>query len=323
MSSFVVRRYSGKRVAKGDSVFVYGMGFGSTTKAWLKNGSDYTEENVVDYDDRSLKILCGNVVGAFVLCVGTSSDDRIEVGPVSVVSDTKSFLLHGKIEHTDIEVRNAMLGLLPRGSAWCKSVREGEESNFAKLFLGLAAVVVRFYENVMLFLREASPTHTESFTEWESELRLPEDGVSYYVAPDATDEQKYAMEVKRRNEIVRKACKVGGCTKSFFKSVALLFGISGEIIEYWETPSAFSQVTDPEDLKRYYWMFKSNYGIEGVTVLRCGNNSGEYEGRPFVCGNARCGMRLRWWVNPDFCSMIDNLKPSHTKCLYAFAEQGD
>lgn len=305
MPNFLVRNYAGKKVAKGGSVFVYGAGFTHSVKAWF----DETQAVVFDCDDGYMEIMAGESAGSFTLKIGESLNDSVDVGVVYVLADVAELPVTGKIRHTVDELCVALLGLLPRGMSWYK----GSDGVFYRLMKGFAYAVLEIYNLVELFVKESSPTHTGSFSEWEDELQLPEKGVVY--SGTAAD-----IAAKRRSEIYRKSCKKGGCSISFFKSIAALFGINANIYEYWLNPSEFSQITDDEDQKRFYWMIRSNSGMSGVIDLRCGNEKGEYQGEEFVCGNARSGMRLRSWGNPDFYAMIEKLKPAHTKCLYAYSQ---
>lgn len=292
MPSCIVRNYSGRIVAKGGTVHVYGAGFTSSTKSWF--GSSLA--HVMSRDDGSIELMAPASADSYTLYVGDASDDKVAVGSVKVVNDVSALPIDTPVEHDVVSLRDSMLGLMPRGFAWYR----GTDGVFAKLFLGLAPVVKEIYRLAILFRKESSPAHTTSLDEWENELSLPEDGVVY--SGTASE-----IETQRRSEIFRKDCRRGGATKSFFRSIAALFGIDCEIYEYCKDPEQFESVGGTADEKYFYWMIRMTSGIPEVTVLRAGNTA----------GNARAGMRLRSWGNPYFVKMIESLKPAHTKCLYA------
>ena len=295
MSSFVVRNVSADKLANGGTVIVYGAGFSHALKAWF----DESPAVILDYDETELSVTAPENPGIYSLYIGTEYSDRISAGRVEVVQDVSCKRIILPPTHSPEEVRDAMLGLLPRGIAWYK----GADGVFARLMYGLAFVVAMLYERMASLVLESSPTHTEMFEEWERELSLPEPGVDI------------GNEVARRREIYRKACRNGGCTLRYFKSIAALYGIEADIYEYWKDPGEFSGLSTEVNRPGLYWMFRMRSGVPTVTIMRCGDDAD-------CSGNARAGNRIRSWGNPDFSSFIEKIKPAHTVCLYAYPRQG-
>ena len=78
--SNVVRNYSGKVIAKGGTISVYGSCFTNLTRGWRGD-----EELVVkDYEYGFVEFVGLSTVGQYVLYVGTSFENRQEVGPVVI-----------------------------------------------------------------------------------------------------------------------------------------------------------------------------------------------------------------------------------------------
>lgn len=292
----LIRNYAGKVVVQGGSVCVYGAGFSGSTKAWFGD----SEAVVYDYDDGFIQVMAPKTVGILKLYVGDSGANRKFVGKVDVTDDTKRLALDNVADHpeSDFEqnVCQSLLGLLPRGFAWYK----GSDGLFSRLMLGIAGAVVELYRLIAAYRTNVSPTHTDSVTDFESEFRLPEEGVEY----EGGDSEQ---SKKRLLEVYRKACKKGGCTIPYFKSVAALFDIDVEIYEYWKNPERFDGVQDTPERLNFYWMIKQNIPLSDVKFFDC---------------QTECNKPLRWWEKAAFEKLINASIPSHTRCLYAYGEKG-
>ena len=282
--SNVVRNYSGKVIAKGGTISVYGSCFTNLTRGWLGD-----EELVVkDYEYGFVEFVGLSTVGQYVLYVGTSFENRQEVGPV-VIRELTGLHLYRLKKPTLNEARDMMLGLLPRGFAWYK----GLDGNFAKLSRGLSRVVCEIYQLAISYQNAVSPSHTDSFEDWENELALPEKGV-------VSNTDGF-----RREEIFRKDCRKGGCTIPYFKSIALLFGKKINIYEYYLNPEKFEDVDFGGDDPNFYWMIEIEAESEDWRACTCNDTCNDY---------------LQYWWNAHIESLFDAVKPAHTKLLYAYKE---
>lgn len=280
--SNVVRNYSGKVIAKGGTISVYGSCFTNLTRGWLGD-----EELVVkDYEYGFVEFAGLSTVGQYVLYVGTSFENRQEVGPV-VIRELTGLHLYRLKKPTLNEARDMMLGLFPRGFAWYK----GLDGNFAKLSRGLSRVVCEIYQLVISYQNAVSPSHTDSFEDWENELALPEKGV-------VSNTDGF-----RREEIFRKDCRKGGCTIPYFKSIALLFGKKINIYEYFNNPEKFEDVDFGDDDPNFYWMIELEANAEDMRVCTC---------------NGACNDYLREWWNVPIEAMFDAIKQAHTKLVYNY-----
>lgn len=281
----IVRNYAGKRIPKEGTVYVYGAGFSNTTKAWLGN----TELPLKDYDYGWAEFTAVNDPGTYTLYVGSSVGNRKVVGSVVVCDLTALPIFAPKVPSRD-NVRDAMLGLLPRGFAWYK----GADGFFAKLMRGLAATVVELYLLAVAFKMAASPSHTDSFDTWENELRLPR----FSSGAGDTDSQ-------RRAEIFRINGKKGGCTVPYLKSILNLYGARYELFEYWKNSSVF-----PSWVARKYGEM-ANFCV----LVKVYQNS--YTSRGFTC-KSKCTASLGGPNDYVMESILDQVKPAHVKILYRY-----
>lgn len=280
--SNVVRNYSGKVIAKGGTISVYGSCFTNLTRGWLGD----KELVVKDYEYGFVEFAGLSTVGQYVLYVGTSVENRQEVGPI-VIRELTGLHLYRLKKPTLNEARDMMLGLFPRGFAWYK----GLDGNFAKLSRGLSRVVCEIYQLVISYQNAVSPSHTDSFEDWENELALPEKGVVSNI------------DDFRREEIFRKDCRKGGCTIPYFKSIALLFGKKINIYEYFNNPEKFEDVDFGDDDPNFYWMIEFEANSSDMHVCTCNDTCNDY---------------LREWWNAPIEAMFDAIKPAHTKLVYSY-----
>lgn len=282
--SNVVRNYSGRVIAKGGTISVYGSCFTNLTRGWLGD-----EELVVkDYEYGFVEFAGLSTVGQYVLYVGTSVENRQEVGPV-VIRELTGLHLYRLKKPTLNEARDMILGLFPRGFAWYK----GLDGNFAKLSRGLSRVVCEIYQLAISYQNAVSPSHTDSFEDWENELALPEKGV-------VSNTDGF-----RREEIFRKDCRKGGCTIPYFKSIALLFGKKINIYEYYLNPEKFENVDFGDDDPNFYWMIELEAESEDWHSCTCNDTCNDY---------------LQYWWNAPMESLFDAVKPAHTKLIYSYYE---
>ena len=292
MPNFIARNYSGRTVDAGGTVRVYGSGFSGSTKAWF--GDDETVIN--DYKNGVIEVLAGSDSGDFTLYLGESSSNKVAIGTVTVVDDVANLHLYMPALHSRDHVGEMLIGLLPRGFAWYK----GKDGFFYKLMNGFAYSVVQLYNLFRSFRLNASPSHTESLDEWESELKLPEPGV------DLSGSESEVRK-KRLAEICRKACKRGGCTIPYFKSIIALFGLDAKIYEYWKNPEKFADVDFGDDDPNFYWMVELAASEDDWRVCTCNDTCNDY---------------LQWWWNATVESMLQLVKPAHTVLLFGYTYSG-
>jgi len=292
MAGYVVRSYSGLKVPMGGSVLVHGYRFDNDAKAWFNSNSAV----ILDYDQDYLVICAPAISGTFRLRVGSSYESATVVGDVAVVDDVNGLLINRPRSRSVTAIASAMLGLTPRGFAWYK----GSDGVFYRLMRGLSYVVAALYELASSFWTNASPSHTESYSEWEQELRLPEDGV--VVIGGDSDAYK-----NRRKEICRKACRRGGNTIPYFLGILSLFGYGAKIYEYWKNPEKFDGVDFGDDDPNFYWNVEQVAREEDWFECTCEDTCDDY---------------LEFWWAAALEAFFDVIKPSHTKVLYTYVVPG-
>ena len=81
MPNFIARNYSGRTVAAGGTVRVYGSGFSGSTKAWLGN----VEAVINDYEDGVIEVSAGPDSGDYTLYLGESSSNKVAIGTITVL----------------------------------------------------------------------------------------------------------------------------------------------------------------------------------------------------------------------------------------------
>ena len=292
MPNFIARNYSGRTVVAGGTVRVYGSGFSGSTKAWLGDA----EAVINDYEDGVIEVSAVSNSGDYTLYLGESSSNKVAIGTVSVIDDVADLHLYMPVRHSKDHVSEMLVGLLPRGFAWYK----GKDGFFYKLMSGFAYAVVELYDLVRSFRLNASPSHTESLDEWESELKLPEPGVDF-------SGSEAEVRRKRLSEIYRKACRRGGCTIPYFKSIIALFGLDAEIYEYWKNPEKFSDVDFGDDDPNFYWMVELAAAEDDWHYCTCNDTCNDY---------------LQWWWNAPVESVLQLIKPAHTMLLFSYTYSG-
>ena len=289
----LVRNYTGKVVAKGGTIRINGSGFSKNSFAWLGD----QKLTVKDYSYDYVEYVALSTTGSYTLYVGVSLENRNSIGIV-IIRDLSSLHLYRPKKPSVDESMNAMLGLMPRGFAWYKGNGKSgsaNDGNFAKLLRGLSRVVVDVYHLAISFKESLSPSHTDSFDVWERELRLPEPGV---YTPNSQ---------RRREEIFRKACRKGGSTIPYFKSIAALFNTNMNVYEYWklEDRSKFEGVDFGDDDPNFYWMLEIEAESENWYAYTCNDTCNDY---------------LQYWWNAPMESLFDSVKPAHTKLIYTYYE---
>ena len=291
MPSFTVKEVSTRTVAVGGFVRVYGAGFDGSVQAWLDDGlgleNSVSSAFVYDYDRDYLDVVCP-AAGRYNLRIGHALRGSVTVALISVEQDVAALAIDSPERPTVLDLQKSILGLMPSGFAWFKNL----DGNFAKLALGCAYLVDKVYELVNNLRKAFSPSHTDDFEAWFSELDLPERGVSL------------DNDTMKRASIYRKMCRKGGPTIPYIKSIAALFGIDCDIYEYWKNPEEFSGVVDSPSALQFYWMVRMKSGVPEVTLFRS--------------GRGRAGQRLNSFGHPQFKSLVELIKPAHTKCLYAY-----
>lgn len=284
----IVRNISRSKICCGGIVVVYGAGFSYQTKAWFDAGLAV----IIDYSYDEIKLAAPSDSGTYTLYLGTSFANRLPVGQVLVVNDPKMMPINLPDEHSVCSIRDAILGLMPRGFAWYK----GSDGIFSRLMLGIAKTVSTLYSLTVSYRKNASPSHTDSLNQWEYELQLPESGTD--ISGTAQE-----IETKRRAEIFRKSCKKGGNTVPFFEGISKLFGRDVSIYEYFKNPEKFAGVDFGDDDPNFYWMIEQTASDDEWHLLDC---------------NGTCNDYLAWWWNPVLESFYETIKPAHTKIIYTY-----
>ena len=280
----IVRNYTGKCIQKGGTVRIYGAGFSSSTCAWL----DDEQLSLNDYDYGFAEFVGSYNVGTYTLYVGSGLANRSAVGRVSV-REYVDLPLHRPCKPSKSEVAAALLGLLPRGVAWYK----GSDGVFAKLMRGLAPVVMKVYDLAVAFKESSSPLHTDSFSEWERELKLPLNGL------------EQSTDAGRKSEIVRVACKKGGSTIPYLRSLLDLYGARYDLYEYFESPSVFPEwVAEKNGDRANYFIlvkvYRDSYGAHGMNC------------------KSPCNASLGTPRDSKLESILEKSKPAHIKIIYSY-----
>ena len=287
MSSFLTRSVYPSIVASGGVVTLSGAGFSHSVKVWIGN----SEQTVIDYDYDYIRFSVSVVGDNLDVYAGESSESKVLVGKISSKSSPAFLPIDYPVVHSVDSIQIALLGLLPRGFAWCKSLT----GNFGKLMRGCAYLVREIYSLAKNLRKQTSPSHTDSFGEWEKELGLPIDGLVR------------TTDVDRLKDIYRVACKYCGATIPGIKSVLEIFGSDATICEYWKNPEKFAGWTfDDGDDPYFYWMLQST--LSGVKVFTC---------------NSRCDERLRDWnvESRPLESFIKKINPAHTKVRFSYVNR--
>lgn len=202
-------------------------------------------------------------------------------------------------KRTASDFRHAMLGLMPRGFAWFFGIG----GNWYKLFTAFAAGFDSVYEMFRELIVEMSPWTTSRFSEWERELGLPKKGLAF------------DSDALRRAEIVRIARKMGGCTKDYFKSIAALFGLDVDVLEYWKAGerSAFAGYDFGEQDPNFFAMIRSNIGVTNLSYARC---SGAYDEADLAASN--CNSRLLDFGDSNYEAVLTSVSPAHVKLIFVY-----
>lgn len=264
----------------GGSVLVFGAGFDSSCDVLI----DGEPTNILDYDDSSIEFAAPANIGNYSVTIVRNNEPMGQFG-LSVVALRDSMTWNIDRRGND-EFRNALLGLLPRGFAFFA----GRGGNWWKLFSAIGAGFLAVYNLLRELVDEMSPVKTTSYADWERELGLLARG------NDRTDDA-------RLSEIFRIARKLGGCTIPYFKSVIALFGLDAEIYEYWKNPEKFSDVEFGDDNPNFYWMVELAAAEDDWHYCTCNDTCNDY---------------LQWWWNVPVESMIQLIKPAHTKLVFGY-----
>lgn len=289
--SNLVRNYAGKRVAKSGTVYVYGAGFSHLTKAWLNS----KEISLKDYDYGHAEFTVHTKIGKYSLYVGSDVADRILIGDVEICELTDLPLSGPRVPEKSADgsidtARDAMISLLPRGVAWYK----GHDGNFSRLMAGLANVVRSFYELAMSYRASVSPSHTDSFDVWESELALPRFSSGYGDS-----------DTRRREEIFRINGKKGAATIPYLKSLLNLYGAKYDLYEYWKNPLVFPS-----------WIAAKN-GEKAKFFILVKVYQDKYSDKGANC-NSNCNSSLGGPRDIVLESIIEQAKPAHVRIVYRY-----
>lgn len=193
----------------------------------------------------------------------------------------------------------ALIGLMPRGFAWFL----GKFGNWWKLFMAFAAGFTAVYDMLCNLVREMSPYTTTSLTEWERELGLPKKGLAF------------DGDGLRKSEIIRIARKMGGCSKDYIKSIAALFGLDVDVVEYWKEDerSAFDGVDFGNQDPNFYAMVISDVGVINLSYARC---SGGYSDEDEL--SCDCNSRLMDFGDSNYEAVLTSVSPAHVKLLFVY-----
>ena len=202
-------------------------------------------------------------------------------------------------ERTEEDFRHAQIGLMPRGFAWFL----GKLGNWWKLFTAFSFGFAAVYQMFCDLVREMSPFTTTSLAEWESELGLPKRGLAF------------DTDGLRKSEIIRISRKMGGCTKEYFKSIAALFGLNVEVLEYWkaEERDAFAGIDFGDQDPNFYAMMVSDVGVINLSYAMC---SGGYSDEDEL--HCDCNSRLMDFGDTNYEAVLNSVSPAHVKLLFVY-----
>ena len=202
-------------------------------------------------------------------------------------------------KRTEEDFRHAQIGLMPRGFAWFL----GKMGNWWKLFTAFSSAFSAVYQMLCNLVLEMSPYTTTSLTDWERELGLPKKGLAF-----DTDEL-------RKSEILRISRKMGGCTKDYIRSVAQLFGLDVDVLEYWKDVerSAFDGVNFGGQDPNFYVIVRSSIGVINLTYARC---SGSYSAEDEL--SCDCNSRLMDFGDSNYEAVLTSVSPAHVKMLFVY-----
>jgi uncharacterized protein YmfQ (DUF2313 family) len=202
-------------------------------------------------------------------------------------------------KRTEADFRHAQLGLMPRGFAWFLGIA----GNWWKLFTAFSIGFSAVYQMFCNLVREMSPYTTTSLTDWERELGLPKKGLAF------------DGDALRKSEIIRIARKMGGCSKDYIKSIAELFGLDVDVLEYWKEDErdAFDGVDFGNQDPNFFVIVRSDIGVINLTYARC---SGDYGAEDELACD--CNSRLMDFGDSNYEAVLTSVSPAHVKMLFVY-----
>lgn len=182
-----------------------------------------------------------------------------------------------------------LIALLPSGPAW--QVEAG--SVLRRMLEGIAEELARVDGRSRDLMNEADPRTTlETLTDWER----------VYALPDPCDGANPTIG-QRRAGLVAKVIARGGQTKAYFIDVAIARGYVITITEF-EQHTVAHPVNAPLYGEDWAFAFQVNAPLNSVGVFTV---------------NTPVSEPLAWWGNLALECVINNLKPAHTKALFAYS----
>lgn len=183
-------------------------------------------------------------------------------------------------------------GLLPRGLAWTRELG----TYFHKMLEAMAEEFARYDVRIGTdLINEADPSTTlELLSDWERVVGLP----------DPCSEEVSETVALRRSDVIRKLNARGGQSRQFFIDLAAGFGYTITISDILPFRSGRNRCGD-----RCYdkdWQFV--WLVHSPTIIS----------KYFLCGDGRCGDRLRVWRDVELECVINGKKPAHTRVFFTY-----
>ena len=279
----LVQDISPLSVCTGGTVRLSGSGFDGSCKMFAGNNLLL----VTDYADEWLEFNAPAAEGSYVVRLVRNNVEEFRANlTVTAVEDAETWNLPVR---GDDEFRNAVIGMMPRGFAW----HTGKGGNWWKLFSAFAAGFRAIHDSFRKLVDECSTVKTTSYSEWERELALPLKGL------------EQSSVAGRKSEIMRVACKKGGATVPYLKSLLDLYGVRYDMYEYWKNSSVFPS-----------WVASKYSDLANFCVL-VKVYQDHYFDKGFRC-TSPCNATLGEPHDLTLEAILDQAKPGHVKIIYRY-----
>lgn len=188
---------------------------------------------------------------------------------------------------------NQLMALLPRGPAW-----DGVDAGlFGELVYAIATEFDRVGDQMVDLEYETFPLNTSQLlTDWERVLGLPDDCTAGI--PVSTEE--------RRAAVITKLSTIAAPTPAFFENLALDFGYSIEVVEYFPARVGIARIGDAIN------------GSDSVFTWAARIPGTYTQSRRATVGDARIGDRIATWGGGSLECLLNQYKPAHTTLLFIY-----
>lgn len=108
---------------------------------------------------------------------------------------------------------------------------------------------------------------------------------------------------------------MGGCSKDYIKSIAELFGLDVDVLEYWKEDErdAFDGVDFGNQDPNFFVIVRSDIGVINLTYARC---SGDYSAEDELACD--CNSRLMDFGDSNYEAVLTSVSPAHVKMLFVY-----